>query len=535
MISLVFILAAGQKPDLPPLATTASAEFKKAVAEVEKSLAASRFSEAEVLLSALPTRKITIKWDPKSVPASHLTTLVQGRDEAVQAWKASPLGLDIEINAVKPDVQISFTGQLPILEGTEVRQGAVHFVSFSPQDVKVESVIALVRGEPAEAAQRWDAASEVSYAIGASLGLSRMPREGGAMGRTDTRFRIPPKVMPDEVLAVGQNFRRLDALRKLAAERTPLPSKGGPSAFVGSRRLAMGEALQGRPLKSSFQITNKGEAPLSVNLVPDCSCFILKYPRSIAAGETGVVWVDYRTKEFPGPINKSIVVYTDDPEMEPLLIPVSGNVRPRYRFLTDALGTVLLADQKPSEVPVHLLYDEDFPWEIVSSEVNGLKAQLAFEPFSGIVADPKYDDPARRREGYLMKIMLPGRLKPGRYPMSLKITTTDPDFQVIETFFNVQSGIVSLPGQAWFGTISNGPAKAWVEVVRPGRPFAITSVKSNLSVISAKVAGRVRDGYKIEVAYSGKGTVGDLRGSVTVITDDPSQRTLEIGVAGTIR
>lgn len=535
MTSLAFLLAAVQTTDLPPFAITASAEFKQALAQVEKSLAAGRFSEAEGLLSALPDRKITIKWDPKSVPPAHMAALVQGRDEAVQAWKASPLGLEIDYASAKPDIQISFTSQLPILEGTEIRQGAVHFVSFDPKDTKVESVIALLRGQPAEEAQKWDAASEVSYAIGASLGLSRAPREGGAMGRTDTRYRIPPKVMPDEILAAGQNLRRLDALRKLAAEKTPLPAKGGPSAFVGSRRLAIGEALQGRPLRTSFQITNKGEEPLSLNLIPDCSCFILKYPRSIAPGETGVVWVDYRTKEFPGPISKSIVVYTNDPEMEPLMIPVSGNVRPRYRFLADALGPVLLADQKASEVPVHLLYDEDFPWEVIGSEVTGLKALLAFEPFSGIVADPQYDDPARRREGYLMKIKLPGGLKPGRYPMSLKITTTDPDFPVIEAFFNVQSGIVSLPAQAWFGAISNGPAKAWVELVRPGRPFAITSLKSNLNVISAKVAGKVRDGYRIEVAYSGRGTVGELRGIITAVTDDPSQKTVEIGVAGTIR
>lgn len=535
MTSLVFILAAGQTPELPPLATTASAEFKQAVAQAEKSLAAGRFGEAEALLSALPDRKISINWDPKSVPLSHLATLVQGRDEALQAWKASPLGLEIDLAASKPDIQFTFTRQLPILEGTEVRQGAVHFVSFSPEEIKVESVIALLRGEPAEEAQKWDAASEVSYAIGASLGLSRMPREGGAMGRTDARFRIPPKVMPDEVLAAGQNLRRLDALRKMAAEKKPLPARGGASSFVGSRKLAIGDALQGKPLRTSFQITNKGEEALSVNLVPDCSCFILKYPRSIPPGETGVVWVDYRTKEFPGPISKSIVVYTNDPEMEPLMIPVSGNVRPRFRFLADSIGTVLLADDKPREVPIHLLYDEDFPWEILGSEVIGLKAQLSFEPFSGIIADPEYDDPARRREGYLMKIKLPGGLKPGRYPMSLKITTSDPEFQVIETFFNVQSGIVSLPGQAWFGSFSNGPAKAWVEIVRPGRPFAITSIKSNLGVISAKVAGKVKDGYKIEVSYSGKGTVGDLRGTITATTDDPSQKTVEIGVAGTIR
>lgn len=535
MISLTLLAAVGQKTILPSLSTLSSSEFKRAVAQVEKSLSASRFAEAETLLAGLPSGQIRIKWSTKPASPSHQAVLNQGRDEAIAAWQRASLGLRFEMVEDKPDILAGFTDLLPISQDSKLRQGAVHFVSFAPSEPKVESVIALRRGDPPQEAHKWDAASEVSYAIGASLGLSRLPKEGGAMGRTDSKFRIPPRVMPEEILAASQNLKLVEALRELAASRTALPKKAGGSAFVGSRKIAAGEALQGRPLRISFQITNQGDGPLAVNVVPDCTCFVLRYAKSVAPGETMVVWADYRTKDFPGPINKALVVYTDDPDMEPLRIPISGNVRPRFRFLTDKTLPVILAEAGPSEATAHLLYDEDMPWQVVGSEVAGIKAQLVFEEFSGVLADPEFDDPARRREGYLMRIKLPGGLKPGRYPMSIRVMTTDPEFPVLETFFNVQAGIVTLPSQAWFGAIENKPAKAWVDLSRPGRPFKVTGLKSNSSRFSAKVVAKTRDGYRIEVTYSGKGTIGAIQATVTAATDDPAQKTIEIPVAGTIQ
>lgn len=535
MISLTLLAAVGQTPTLPPMSTLASAEFKKAVVQVEKSLSAGRFAEAESLLAGLPGKTIRVKWSSKPAGASHSAILVQGRDEAIDAWNKAQLGLTIQLVEDKPDIVAGFTDLLPAPPGFTIRQGAVHFVSFAPSDTKVESVIALKRGEPPQEVQKWDVASEVSFAIGSCLGLSRLPREGGAMGRTDTRFRIPPRVLPEEILAATQNIKLLTALRELAASKIALPKKPGPSAFVGSKKIAAGEVLQGKPLRISFQVTNQGEGPMALSVVPDCSCFMLRYAKTVAPGETTVVWADYKTKEFPGPINKALIVYTDDPEMEPLRIPVSGNVRPRFRFLSDTSQPVILAESGPSESFVHLLYDEDLPWDVIGSEVTGLKAQLVFEAFSGVLADPEFDDPARRREGYLMRIKLPGGLKPGRYPMSIKVMTTDPEFPVLETFFNIQSGIVTLPGQAWFGTIENKPAKAWVDLSRPGRPFQILSLKSNSGRITAKVASKTKDGYRIEVNYSGKGTVGAIQATLTATTDDPAQKTIEIPVAGTVK
>lgn len=539
MIPLSLLAATMQsgssQASLPPVPVLASTEFKQAVAQVEKNLAAGEFAAAETLLAVLPRRNIRVQWDEKGVTAAQLTLLRQGRDEAITVWQSSLLNVKVEFVTSKPDILFSFTDSLPILPENGFRQGAVHFVSYNPADTRVETVIGLKRGEPATDAGRLDAASEVSFAIGTFLGMARMPREGGAMGRTDTRYRFPPRLLPEENLTAQQNLNLVEALLKRAKAKQALPKRSGPSAFIDVKRLAVGEAIQGAPLPSNFQVTNRGEGVMNLQVVPDCSCFILRHPKTVQPGETVVVRVDYRTKEFPGPINKALVVYTDDPEMQPLRIPVTGNVRPRFRFLMDMANTVILADAKPTEALVHLLYDEEHPWTIVRSEAAGLQAEILAEEFSGVLADPGFDDPARRREGYLLRIKIPGGLKPGRYPMSLRIMTTDPEFPLVESYLTVQSGIVAMPAQAWFGTIENRPAKTWVELSRPGKPFNIVSVKSRLSSVTAKVANKTKDGYRIEVSYSGKGLIGSLAGTLLITTDDPSQKTIEVGIAGTIK
>lgn len=520
---------------LPPVPVLASTEFKQAVAQVEKNLSAGEFAQAETLLGVLARKNIRVQWDEKGITAAQATLLRQGRDEAIQVWQSSLLNIKVEFVTTKPDVLISFTNSLPVLPENGFRQGAVHFVSFAPADTRVETVIGLVRGEPATETGRLDAASEVSFAIGSFLGMARMPREGGAMGRTDTKFRFPPRLLPEENLTAQQNLNLVDALLKKAKAKQTLPKRSGPSAFVEVKRLAIGEAIQGAPLPSNFQVTNRGEGVMNLEVVPDCSCFILRHPKTIQPGETVVVRVDYRTREFPGPINKALIVYTDDPEMQPLRIPVTGNVKPRFRFLMDMANTVILADSKPTEALVHLLYDEDHPWTIVRSEAAGLQAEIIAEEFNGVLADPTFDDPARRREGYLLRIKVPGGLKPGRYPMSLRIMTTDPEFPMIESYMTVQSGIVAMPAQAWFGTIENRPAKTWVELSRPGKSFNILDVKSRNSSVTAKVVSKTKDGYRIEVGYTGKGTIGSITGTLLVTTDDPAQKTIEIGIAGTVK
>lgn len=539
MISLSLLAAVNQpgssQAALPPVPVLASTEFKQAIAQVEKNLSAGEFAQAETLLRALARKTIRIQWDEKGVPAAQATVLRQGRDEALQVWKTSLLAIQVEFVTQNPDIIISFAESLPILPETGERQGAVHFVNFSPSEEKVESVIGLKRGEPAIEAGRLEAASEFSFAIGSFLGLARMPREGGAMGRTDTRFRFPPRLLPDENMTAQQNLNLVEALKQRAKAKQALPKRSGPSAFIETKRLAIGEAIQGAPLPSNFQVTNRGEGVMNLQVVPDCSCFVLRHPNQVQPGETVIVRVDYRTKEFPGPINKALIVYTDDPEMQPLRIPVTGNVKPRFRFLMDMANTVILADSKPTEATVHLLYDEDHPWTIIRSETAGLQAEILAEEFSGVLADPMFDDPARRREGYLLRIKVPGGLKPGRYPMSLRIMTSDPEFPIVESFLTVQSGIVTLPGQAWFGTIENQPSRTWVELSRPGKAFNILDVKSRNSSITAKVANKTRDGYRIEVNYTGKGTIGTLAGTLLVTTDDPDQKTIEIGIAGTIK
>ena len=62
-----------------------------------------------------------------------------------------------------------------------------------------------------------------------------------------------------------------------------------------------------------FELVNEGNATLTVKAVrPTCGCTVADFDREIAPGATGTVKAKLDTKDFAGPISKSILVMTDD-------------------------------------------------------------------------------------------------------------------------------------------------------------------------------------------------------------------------------
>lgn len=90
-----------------------------------------------------------------------------------------------------------------------------------------------------------------------------------------------------------------------------------------------GDVAYGSDGTREFKFTNTGDAPLVISKAySTCGCTVPSPPKDpIAPGESGVIKVKYDTNRSPGPIRKTITVYTNA-SAEPYTLKIKGTLLP---------------------------------------------------------------------------------------------------------------------------------------------------------------------------------------------------------------
>ena len=111
-------------------------------------------------------------------------------------------------------------------------------------------------------------------------------------------------------------------------------NESGPVLNVPSKIIDAGTVSQGVVVDAVFDLVNEGDAKLSVKAVrPTCGCTVADFDREIAAGATGHVTAKLDTKDFAGPVSKSILVMTDDPQNPTVTLVIKADIRPFVEIL----------------------------------------------------------------------------------------------------------------------------------------------------------------------------------------------------------
>ena len=102
-----------------------------------------------------------------------------------------------------------------------------------------------------------------------------------------------------------------------------------PKIEVDDPIFDFGEVLEGIAVSHVFVLTNSGDEPLMIEKVlAACGCTTTELAKdTLEPGETVKLETLVDTAGFGGNINKSISVYTNDPETEKLTLRVTGNVK----------------------------------------------------------------------------------------------------------------------------------------------------------------------------------------------------------------
>lgn len=510
-----------------------SAHFQEMCLAVQEKLQAGQFEAAANALQVLPSRKVIVEWDDSKVPAARRKEFAEARDQILEAFRQDPLNLDIKIG--KPGhIKFDFVDSLPKSRGDSVSPGSVQFFSTSRSEPRVESVIALRRGNPEAQTEAEDVYNEVGFAMLALYGGTPNPL-GSLSKRSDQPARSRNIFRTDEKVFVRNALRMVDALADAVSKRQKL-TPARPSLAMDVTLLSSKPVVQGEVVEFSYQVTNTGNALLIMQNRPDCGCLYVDPDVRIAPGKTALVKAFVNTTEFVGDLRKNILVTTNDPEHSRTAIKVHVLAKPLYRLLLPK-GPNLVGDAKGFVTDVFLALDPSVDMKVLNATTNGLPATVRWERWQGVLADPELGEPAKPRSGYRFRISVEKGIPSGRFPLTLNVSTDHKIFSDLRQTVYIQTGIIALPNQVYLGQIERAPRRASFFVARPGKPFAIKNVVTDLKFakVSFMPTGSAKDEYRVFVELDGSQPDGELSGSVKVFTDDPAQPMIEVAIRGTVR
>ncbi|MCA0360644.1 MAG: DUF1573 domain-containing protein [Armatimonadetes bacterium] len=533
LLAMVVVASAGSAEIAPIPSVNSSAGFQRLVATAAKHLEAGKFDAAAGVLKLFPEDVLIYRVDFEGVNAAQRATFEGMVQEVLSSFKR---GIpDLEIRPAKrgeiPHLAVSFSEKLPNDEVTGLPKGMVEFDGAGPGDIRFESVIGLRRLSVGTVIESHQFAADFAYSIGATLGFARAPRPGVIMFRTDgVGGRLGP---------IGLDHRKMHTANRAVVARLKQAVAAKerliyavPSAYLGTTSWDAGSVVQGTVSEQRFEIVNRGKAPLTVRVVPDCSCFTLNFPDTIAPGATGLLSVLMNSKDFKGPQRKALFVYTDDPERAVTRIDVTSYVRPVHRVLGGPEGGILEMTENGASSVFYFVMEEDQPVEILSTQVYGLSGVTRVEPWEGMLADPEINEPALPRKGYKISVLLSPSAVKGRVPASVIVETNHPLIPVSSRAFNVQRGVASFPPTLYFGEFKGSAARGYVVLQGLGKPFKITKIETSSPDYSATPETLENGDIKLVLEWKGKSGAGALLGSVTVTTDLPGQPPIVIPIQG---
>ena len=313
-----------------------------------------------------------------------------------------------------------------------------------------------------------------------------------------------------------------DSMNPLIPGGNSAPPGHEPTAVVSSPLYDFGSALEGTMVKHTFTIKNNGQGYLDIRGVKtSCGCTTGDPSKMhVAPGDTSDIAVSFDTHFQKGHQVRTITAYTNDPNNPQVAMTMQGIVKKQVEAQPGeiAFGNVKKGTEDTKELVVNDLNPARGPFQVgpVSNSNSSIK----------VVQDKRPDG----KPGALLKVSLLKTMPVGPFDDTIKITTNRVPLQV-DVFGTVTGDLNIDPAQVSFGIVPRGQ-----DIVRifklsnqGSHPVKVLEVASSSPAVAA-TAEPVTPGreYKVTVTLRHGTPDGQLRGNLTIKTDDPDQATLNV-------
>lgn len=314
---------------------------------------------------------------------------------------------------------------------------------------------------------------------------------------------------------------------------------GSPKLVVPSKIIDAGAVSQGVVFNANFDLVNEGDATLNVKAVrPTCGCTVADFDREIAAGATGQVKAKLDTKDFSGPISKSILVMTDDPQNPTVTLVIKADVRPFVEILPRPLirfNAVMHEPMNQSFIVAGADPAKPVKIEGITSSVPFLKTSIRTLGEDELLA-------GKSETQYEVTLSLTPDAPAGPVNAVLMVNTDAEEAPKIpvKVYGVVRALIHITPSQIQFGSVqaSTRPGRNLIVVNNhtDGTQVQVTGATVNDPAFDAQVA-TIEEGrrYQVTVVVKPNADPGSRDATLTVNTDDEDFPSLTVPVRANLR
>jgi hypothetical protein len=312
----------------------------------------------------------------------------------------------------------------------------------------------------------------------------------------------------------------------------------GPKLVVPEKIRNMGKVAQGDVLNVDFAIVNEGDETLEIKAVrPTCGCTVADFDREIAPGQTGYIKAKLDTRDFSGPISKSILVMTNDPQDPTRTLVIKTEVHPYVQVLPRALVRFNAVQHEPMEQKITVVADEeekDFKVNAVKSSVPFLLASVRPVPADQLLA-------GKSPQQYEITLTMKKNPPVGPVNTVLEIETNHPKAKMVpvKVFGVVRALLHVTPSQIQFGTVEakKQPGRNVIVINNrsAGVAVTVTDAAVNDPAFRAEVVP-IEKGrrYQVTITVDPNASAGPRDAVLTLKTNDPEFPTMEVPVRANI-
>jgi hypothetical protein len=297
-----------------------------------------------------------------------------------------------------------------------------------------------------------------------------------------------------------------------------------------------GTVAKGHVIEATFVIKNHGGSDLVISDArPSCGCTVASFDKVIKPGTEGKLVSSVDTKTFSGPISKSILLVSNDPERPQMNLFVKATVKPFVDVLPQPFVrfSVIKGDSAGQDV---LLVSEEKTFKPTIAETSQPYVNAEILP-----AGDKDKIPGRAGEQYRLRINVTGDAPDGllNAPIRLNTGVTEQPTLEIPVSGIVRPRVSVTPVMVNFGNFTAGKDPITRNIIvtnnKPTVPVKVT--KAEVSVpgfLTDVVPTQEGVSYTVVVKASDKVKKGALQGTVKLYTSDKEKSVIELPLRGEV-
>ncbi len=323
---------------------------------------------------------------------------------------------------------------------------------------------------------------------------------------------------------------------KAAAPAEKKAVVAAPKIEVTPETKDAGTVPKGQVIETTFVVKNNGGSDLVISDArPGCGCTVASFDKVIKPGAEGKVQTSVDTKSFSGPISKSVLLVSNDPERGQINLFIKATVKPFVDILPQPYVRVAVVKGDTDSRDVILVSEEKtFKPTVAESSQPYVKAEIA-------PAAEKDKIPGRAGEQYRLRITVLPDAPEGLLNAPVRVTTGVTQQPNIEIPISgvVRARVSVTPVLVNFGNFTAGKDAITRNIVvtnnKPGTPVKVTKAEVNIpGFITDVVPTQEGVSYTVVVKASDKVKKGTLDGTVKLYTTDKEKPTIELPLKGEV-